>query len=339
VWKILLISAFTTIPIVEANAGTLATYGIANWSAGAYSNDQTGEFSHCAASIPYQSGITMGLSVGKAYNWSVAFINPVWKLTKGGNYTVSMSIDGGGPFVENAVAIAGEMAEISLPDSTTLFNAFRKGYQLKVNAASGTFYFNLTGTNAVLTSLLQCVKHYVAPPEEHVSSTQNPFLGTPTARTDAGDQNKAEAMALAANILSASGISGFHILTPAEMTPSARVDAAWRVGSVFGGVNVVPVSGGFRLQDYPPTAISDDARSCQGKFASGTLPDANNQIIRVFTSCDSGQSAFTAYYLFANRPAGGFFRFVTLVASTDDAPAQQADANIRQVVVKVLYEQ
>jgi hypothetical protein len=40
-------------------AGTIETWNMAGWSAGAYTDDRTGAFSHCAMSASYRSGITM----------------------------------------------------------------------------------------------------------------------------------------------------------------------------------------------------------------------------------------------------------------------------------------
>jgi hypothetical protein len=40
-------------------AGPFRPFQFGHWSGGAYTNDQTDVFSHCAASVPYSSGITM----------------------------------------------------------------------------------------------------------------------------------------------------------------------------------------------------------------------------------------------------------------------------------------
>jgi len=338
----LLALALLATPALDAHAATLASFKVEGWDLGAYTNDQTGEFSHCAASMPYQSGITMALSVTKQYGWSVAFYDPAWKLTKDVKYNVLMSIDGNAGIAEVATALSPQLAQIYLPDNLTLFNSFRKGYRLKVDAASGTFYFNLTGTSAVLTSLLQCVQMRVAPAprQQTPSAPANPFSPEPQASTgaDGRDLYRAEATTLAANILSTSGIAGFHMLAPSEIAPSLKVDAAWRAGDVMGAINVVPVTGSLKLQDFPPAIIGDDAKSCQGKFASGTLPDSNNQIVRVFTSCNDAPG-FTVYYILTMRPGGGFYRFTTMVPTTENSAAEQADTSLRQAVVKTLFQQ
>jgi hypothetical protein len=306
---------------------TLQTQSIGQWTLGAFSNDQSGEFSHCAGVVPYQSGITMAVSINRDYRWSVAFFSPNWQLSKGASYAVALSIDAAPAIPETAIAISDQLAEVALPDNMALFNNFRHGQRLRVDSANRTFYFSLAGTNAVLTSLLKCVEGYKpAPQQNRAGDTQQ---AAAPQRTDPGlggsDQNRAEATALAANILSISGVTGFHMLTPAEIPPSLRVDAAWRMGSVFGAINVVTVSNGLRLRDLPPLAISGDAKSCHGKFASGALPDGTDQMIRVFTSCESADTPFTVYYAYAVRPRGGFYRFLTMTQSTDAGSDRQTD--------------
>jgi hypothetical protein len=53
---------------------------VAGWSGGAFTDDNTGEFSNCIASASYKSGINFGVLVSKTYNWVLAFTHPSWAL-------------------------------------------------------------------------------------------------------------------------------------------------------------------------------------------------------------------------------------------------------------------
>jgi hypothetical protein len=48
-------------------AGPFRPFQFGLWSGGAWTNDQTGAFSHCAASVPYTSGITMFASINRFF--------------------------------------------------------------------------------------------------------------------------------------------------------------------------------------------------------------------------------------------------------------------------------
>lgn len=143
-----------------AQGAEIARYGVQNWQISVYTNDYGGGFSHCSAGVPYQNGIIMFLTITRQFRWSVSFYDPAWQLANGANYPVAMSIDGGPAFMENAFARNSQLAVVELPDSMPLFNVFRRGYQLRVNAAGQAFFFNLNGSNAALVALTQCVNSY-----------------------------------------------------------------------------------------------------------------------------------------------------------------------------------
>jgi hypothetical protein len=44
-------------------AGPYAKFSVGNWAGGAFTNNQTGDFSHCAVSASYKSGVTMHASL------------------------------------------------------------------------------------------------------------------------------------------------------------------------------------------------------------------------------------------------------------------------------------
>src|ERR1700754_2286419 len=71
--------------------GSVAT---GNWVGGAFSNDQTGAFSHCAATTPYASGVILVVRPNAAGTWTLAFANPNSRLNKGENAAIDVTFDG-----------------------------------------------------------------------------------------------------------------------------------------------------------------------------------------------------------------------------------------------------
>ena len=60
-------------------AGPFGTIHVGNWNGGAYTNDATGAFSHCAAGAGYQNvSLTIGQNANRS--WLVGFFNPSWNL-------------------------------------------------------------------------------------------------------------------------------------------------------------------------------------------------------------------------------------------------------------------
>lgn len=315
-----------------AIAAPIRNYRVGNWYAGAYSSDQTLRFDHCAASVTYRSGVTVLFSINTRYQWSVGFIHPQWRYRVGQPFSITFAVDESAPITASGRAFLPNGVEVLLDPSSQLFNLFRQGRELKVAGTQNLFRFNLTGTNAMLTSLLECVKLQGRAPQL-VATPTLPTAPGPTASSEDRSAYKAEATALAANILSAAHIDGFHLLAPDER-PGIKGDARWASASLFGTVNVVPEAKPEDLKSVGGYLIGGDAKDCKGAFLSGAIPDSEAAAGRIFTSCQIDGKMLTTYYMVMPRKAGGAFIIATS-SMGDEKPAKQADSNIRAAVLNL----
>jgi hypothetical protein len=277
----------------------------------------------------------MLFSVNRRYQWSVGFGNPSWQLTPQSVYPISFSIDGSQPINARAMAITKNTVEVPLADNVQLFDRFKLGDMLRVSAANQNFQFQLTDTAKLLPGLLQCVRESLEA-ETRTASTPstNPFAPTP-APAPAGDTNRAEATMIAANLMSLSGLKGFRILSKEESS-SIKADAVWRAGNALGTVRILPASATGSVKNFSGLLIGSDAKTCKGTFASGAIPaETDDSIVRVFTSCKTGDRTLTIYYLALARKQGGYYLFST-ASSGSEQPAKEADASIRQAVLNAI---
>jgi hypothetical protein len=318
-----------------ASADTLYEFPIGTWSAGAYSRQNSKQFNHCAAGANYNSGITMLFSVSRNFAWSMSFAHRSWRLTQGQAYDIAFTVDQMSPLRARAIAIAPNLVEVPLADSTELFQRFRQGYQLRVAAAGQVLAFNLTGTSQVLPALLRCVQANLQPAGT-TTVAANPFAAPANSgnqRSNGASQGRpaafrAEALSLAANILGSAGIVGFQIAEG----DNDFVDAAWRTDRLFGMVRIEPKD--------PPALISAgmiafDAAGCKSKFASGSIPASdNNNVSRMFTKCGDGDQGNTVFYFILPRKAGGHYLIGTGTSGAEE-PARQVESDIRQATLKV----
>ncbi len=314
-----------------ASAETLYNFQVAGWHAGAYSKHNTRQFNHCAASAAYKSGILMVFSVSRSYHWSMGFSHRGWRLTPGQSYNIAFTVDRDPPIGSRAVAIGPSQVEVVLADSTHLFQRFRLGQQLRVAAAGQIFTFNLTGTSQVLPALLRCVQANLQPSGQSTVAS-NPFAAPAPANSASQGRPpayRAEAVALAANILGSAGVVGFRIVNDDK---SGFIDAAWKADRLFGMVRIEPKE--------PPALISAgmiavDAAGCKSKFASGSMPATDkNELPRMFTKCGEGDQGWTVYYFIMPRKAGGHYLIGT-GSSGSDEPARQVESNIRNATLTV----
>lgn len=164
-----------------------------NWAGGAY--DANGKFSHCVVQSGYRSGITMYFSVSSNSSWRVGWSYPSWQLTVGQKVPVSVSVDGAANYQLQAVAASNVLVTAELPETADVFNQFRRGMRLNVNALGNNYTFNLDGTFAALTEIVNCANRYAgtAPPPQtnqqpSPSQTQPQSLGQPPPATTAAQK-------------------------------------------------------------------------------------------------------------------------------------------------------
>lgn len=273
---------------------------LARWR---YTQNGTKTFNHCAADVGYNSGIYVVFAIGRSFSWSMGFANPAWHLNVGAEYDIAFSIDGGSPISAKATAIGASQVEVPLEDSTELFDQFRKGHFLKVAAANQVFGFDLAGTSAVLSALLNCVRKELIPvmanPFEPRSQTAAVSHETPSRQVE-----QAEASIVLANVLSAASLQGFRVGST-DQANKLGADAVWTANNLIGTVRIFD---DIQINDPDIRAdvIASDAKACKGSFASGALPDTDGTgEVRLFTACGTAGQDLTIYYVAVVRPPKG----------------------------------
>lgn len=145
----------------QAAAREINRYDVGGWQVGVFTNDQSGRFSHCAASGNYRNGLTLLFSVSESLEWAIGFSSPEWKLREGQNFDVEFRIDGGRVNNVRGRAVTNRLVRATLPDSAELFNQFRYGLRMVVSLNDNPdVAFNLSNTNPMLTDILNCARKY-----------------------------------------------------------------------------------------------------------------------------------------------------------------------------------
>jgi hypothetical protein len=334
----------------QAKAEVIRTFQVAGWKASAHSGSN-GEFSYCSANARYKSGITLLFTITNDLRWGVAFMHPDWRYTIGESYPVAFTIDDMNPIHDRVTAVTKTGVSMRLKGSSELFSRFRYGSRLRLATARQVFAFDLTGTSEMLRVLLECAKHNGRPASPPMVS--NPFAPPPPSAKQAkapvhvnrpevkvDPTLRAEATAFAANLLSAANVTGYRFLTPDEL-PKIKGDARWIVpGEEIGLVSVRPGLNKDQQMALGGDLISEDARRCEGKFASGSMPDDEKGMARAFTLCDFGDVTVSMYYFTIPRPKGG--AYVIATGSMGDAltasEAKRKHESFRDAAFKVVLK-
>src|SRR5690349_4002528 len=83
------------LPTTAADAaGPMRPFQLGLWSGGAWTNDQTGTFSHCAASVGYNGGIVMIAMIDRSFGWALGFTSQAWNFTPNAQFPVELRFDG-----------------------------------------------------------------------------------------------------------------------------------------------------------------------------------------------------------------------------------------------------
>ena len=156
----LLATCILALSLENASAKKIYSLKTGNWNGGAYTNNKTGRFSHCAASVKYKSGILLLFSVTRSSKWNMGLSNKAWNLTPRRKYPIEYRVDRGRLIRGTAIAKGRRLVQVFLPTSDSLFRQFRHGRRLTVWAARQKMKFNLRGTSSMLSLLLKCAKFY-----------------------------------------------------------------------------------------------------------------------------------------------------------------------------------
>jgi S1-C subfamily serine protease len=137
-------------------AGPYGNIHVGNWKGGAFTDDNSGAFSHCAATTSYSNGVILVVGQNASNSWLLSFASPGFHLTKGKTVPVDVTFDGQSQARLFATANSDIMATAILPPNVA--RTFQKASLMVVTAGnSNALQFNLTSTGPLLAVLANCV--------------------------------------------------------------------------------------------------------------------------------------------------------------------------------------
>jgi hypothetical protein len=301
-------------------AGPMRPFQVGLWSGGAFTNDQTGNFSHCAASVGYNTGILMVVLIDRSFGWALGFTSDRWNFPPNAQSPVQLRFDGGPVFNVVATALQPKLVKIPMPNNSRLINTFRYALQMTATAEGQSAPFALTNTSKLMPQLADCVRTSLAL-EDRPSNTT--LIPTPDARL--------EETQLATNFLLAARLPGAQLLAPADVPVQlASYGAVWRADGFTGAVKIFPPQPKVQGLDLASQIIASDAQSCKGKFASARYSELvdNDVVVRAVTSCLESERETEVQYFIAPHSGGGFVAFSVFVPTESGKEAMSSDQKV-----------
>src|SRR5665213_1993458 len=322
-----LLSSLIASSTVQAR-GPYGSINVGNWKGGAYTNDQTGEFSHCAAGAGYDSGIYFMVTVDQGAGWSLGFYNPKWSLTNNQAFQIALTFDGQRPFNVQGVALNANLIRVPMPVDSTLIAQFRKAKAMTAFTQGQLFQFKLDQTALLLPALANCVAVVkqqgianagdfsvkLAPKAAVAAASPAPAGGSlkPDSPQNLSSEMQIEAIELASNFILRTTLRNPRVLSRAETPVTvASTGAAWRSDEAIGFVRIIPPKDDPKGLDVASAVVAADARDCKGKFASGRTSELvdSDVVFRGFSSCEDSDGPRVSQYFIVSRKRGGFVLF------------------------------
>jgi hypothetical protein len=312
---VILAALFTS----AAQASTvIESYAVRDWNVGAYANERTKEFSHCAMQAQYKNGITLIFSIGANGEWWMNLANDNWSLIEGDKYRFDVDLDGRQGRRWVGTAISPTVLNVPLADEKSLLELFSASYRLTITTANEAFRFNLDNSRAGLDAVVDCARRHIA------FRSNNPFSRAARKPSGGGSDEAfySEGAIVMTNMLSSIGVSGQQLLPVKDLREKYEgLHAVWFAGGAAGALRIA--ADARSVSDVGTEILASAAQACAGKFASGRKTEGG--ALSIAAICEEKDGKFSnANYIVLKRESGGAYLFSVFALEQTENSAKEA---------------
>lgn len=305
------------------------TFTSGGWE-GQANNDEDGTFRDCTMTADYANGITLAFIISRDFGWGLVLANDKWDLKVGSEEAVKLAVDSLAAIPSAAKVVDVHGILIPLENADPVVEAMRHGHTLSVITPDGKVSFKLSGTRDAIAALANCVS-------EHLDIEKR--SGPPSAvEAKATDKNRdtsnrlftrSEAAAFASNLLASAGITDYQMADP-DTNPMPSFDVVWTyangiVAALVGYKNMTAAD----LDEEANVVMADDAKNCEGDFASGkkiSEPEDSVSVKRLFTTCRSTGKSIEIHYTLVKTESGHLIQIAHLNLGEATGDVANADS-------------
>lgn len=311
-------------------------FSFGNWQGGAYTDNVSGYFSHCAVSASYLSDDVLYFSRNSDGSVNLAVESPRLAMEAGATYPIAIFIDNLQPIFGTAEAMDGTFVVINLPNVQDALGALQRGRYLFIEGSGWTGEYDLTGTYRALDYMRSCAERYAGfsmmPPS---TSPDEPETNPPG--TAAFDQSTL--YQVATQMITSLGVQDFRYLTAEEVQHLYSGNAVlWssEEQGVFGGVMAMPFEGVSELRETDPGDITFLANACAGELAttSRNVSMETYPAREVRSLCIQDGSETESYLTKMLIDGWVLYTWLEFGASADDADPRDRQATSEDVAIQ-----
>lgn len=163
-----------------AHAANVEEFKAEDWDGSAFTDDTTGQFSHCAVYASYQNGSTLFISYEVSESWYLSASNDSWQLTQGQSYPIKFRIDRRGEIEGTGDALATTQIGLPIGNDHPFIGQLRRGNQLTISFQNTDYAFELSNSNKAMNAAQDCVRRHVlaGTTTTPIGSSEQPAVGS-----------------------------------------------------------------------------------------------------------------------------------------------------------------
>ena len=154
-WSVVSVASCCIYASAAFGGGPFGTIKVGAWSGGAYTNDKTNAFSHCAASTGYANGYLLLFGQNADGGWLIGFANPKAKVAVGATIPIDVTFDGQQQFHLFATSLSTDFVVAVLPSAAV--EQLRRARLMVAVTRAGTTPFDLKSTGQLMPVIANCV--------------------------------------------------------------------------------------------------------------------------------------------------------------------------------------
>ncbi len=169
----LLVSGFAAlIGCAPAEAKSVDEFSVGQWGGYSYTDDANGQFVDCEIWTPANSdNVQLGIAIPKDYSLELWLYSKSWSLPGNQSYPISYWTDRNPQYRGRAETSGEKYAVIKADSDQAVYDELKAGSEITFRTQDQDYAFNLRGSSAALSRLLDCVDQYSK------AASANPFGG------------------------------------------------------------------------------------------------------------------------------------------------------------------
>jgi len=314
-----------------------------NWQGRTYRSDD-GKLLSCGVTGRKKGEVAFYIHHMASKRWFLLFTSSRWNLRKGTVYDVELAIDDYDTIHSKAQVTQKDALALRTSDVQKIAPLLKRGQSFQFTSPVGNVTVDLKDTNKAMQRLERCIESQLITeqhlqgdePSTAVSDASRATNAQPTSYYEYIDRTSATVFV--ANLLTASGVTGFRILEE-DRGRGFENSVMWEMpGGGRGSFVAIKNQKSKDLNSMVSREITVDTRKCAHTFVSGKKPaiksgDASMQ--RIFTACrrDNGAS-YVAHYTYVKTSSGTVVRITQWVERAQGSDEDDAQEESDLVLLK-----